>query len=595
MGKSAGKLLRKAIKLHQTSRIQQAEKLYRQVLKLEPANAEAHFHLGLLLLQTGNLGKAEKQFRLTLVRTPHQVNARINLGSLLAMRGQLEEAAQHFYQVLKTHPDHAETHNNLGNVLKDQGLVKKAEEHYRRALSLNPNFANALVNLGSLLQELGTPDEAIRCFHRALEIIPNSADIHSFLGSAYQERGHLKQAHEQYHQALRLAPHHCRAMAGEAQLLMVQGEFERAYKLLKPGIESGTYNFSMITTYTKLPHKFLPRREAIKLLREFAENKSLTTGEKRRLHFRLGKLLDATGAFDQAFDQFARGNALKPRQFEAVDYRQEIAGWLDFLTASRFAALNQSSASSDLPVFIVGMPRSGTSLVEQIISSHPAVFGAGELRYILEIANELTEQAGTISSYPRCLETIDSAKMDHLASRYLEHIRVLGHLDRATPIKRVTDKMPYNYLHLPLIRLMYPRARIIHCRRNELDTCLSIFFQDFGGDHSYAYDLAHIGIYYAEYCRIMRHWQDVLSIPMLEINYEEIVADLETTSRRMIDFIRLDWDDRCLQFYQSERVVKTQSFEQVRNPIYNRSVNRWKNYESHLDALKSSLQQYSEL
>lgn len=589
MGESIGELLQKAVKLHQTSRIQQAEKLYQQVIKLEPANADAHFHLGLLLLQTGNFGKAENQFRLTLARVPHQINARINLGSLLAMRGQLDEAAQHFYQVLETCPDHAETHNNLGNVLKDQRLVEKAEAHYRRALSLNPNFVNALINLGSLLQELGTLDEAIRCFHQALEIVPNSADVHSILGSAYQERGHLDKAHEQYRQSLHLDPHHFRAMAGEAQLLMVQGKFERAYQLLKPGIESGRYNFGMITTYTKLPRKFISRREAIKLLREFAENRQLSTGEKRRLHFQLGKLLDTTGNFDQAFDQFTRGNALKPRQFEAVDYRLEIAGWRDFFTASRFAALKRSSASSNLPVFIVGMPRSGTSLVEQIISSHPAVFGAGELRYIQDIACEIAEQAGTISSYPRCLETIDSAKMDHLAKRYLEQINALGHLDSSTPVKRVTDKMPYNYLHLPLIRLMYPQARIIHCRRNELDTCLSIFFQDFGGDHSYAYDLTNIGFYYAEYCRTMRHWQDVLSIPMLEINYEEIVADLETTSRRMIDFIGLDWDDRCLQFYRSKRAVKTQSFEQVRNPIYNQSVNRWKNYASHLGPLRSSL------
>jgi hypothetical protein len=234
---------------------------------------------------------------------------------------------------------------------------------------------------------------------------------------------------------------------------------------------------------------------------------------------------------------------------------------------------------SDVPVFIVGMQRSGTTLTEQIAASHPQVYGAGELEHIRRIAGMI--KIGRPESTVRQLTSADSLA---LAGDYLRKVREIG-----GDALRIVDKMPHNFQYLGLIAILFPKARIIHCTRDPMDNCVSCFTQSFTGHHGYNTDLRQLGLYYREYRRLMDHWRRVLPIPMLEIDYEEMVADQETQSRRLIDFLGLDWDPACLNFHETDRSVQTASRWQVRQPIYKTSVKRWKDYEKHLGPLKKAL------
>ena len=231
-----------------------------------------------------------------------------------------------------------------------------------------------------------------------------------------------------------------------------------------------------------------------------------------------------------------------------------------------------------------GMPRSGTTLIEQIMASHPQVHGAGELNLIHRMASEFPSLLGSATPYPQCIAQATAQKLERIAQTYLGELQ-----KRGGKASRVTDKAPINFLHLGLIDLLFPGARVIHCARDPLDTCLSCYFQPFSGEYSFTYDLGHLGAYYRLYENLMVHWRQILRVPVFEVRYEELVADQERMIRALIEFCGLPWDDRCLKFYETERTVATASFDQVRKPIYAGSVGRWRRYEAYLEPLISAL------
>jgi hypothetical protein len=248
------------------------------------------------------------------------------------------------------------------------------------------------------------------------------------------------------------------------------------------------------------------------------------------------------------------------------------------------ASLPRSSVPSELPIFVLGMPRSGTSLVEQILARHTEVHGAGELNEVGGIARLVAQKYCQIDGYSGFARSINTNELDTLATDYLNLLR-----EKGGGAKRVVDKMPSNYMYLVLINLLFPDARVIHCCRDARDTCLSEYFQDFGGDLPYTYDLASAGAAHVQYQRLMAHWAKVLDIPMLDVNYEELVADQESVSRKMVAFCGLEWQDGCLRFYESGRQVATRSYDQVRRPMYNSSVEKWRHYAKHLGPLFDAL------
>ncbi len=335
-------------------------------------------------------------------------------------------------------------------------------------------------------------------------------------------------------------------------------------------------------------------------MRRLAGNDDLKPDQAVALNFALARALDAEGEYEQAFGYFQRGNRLKQSEYQQArayfqqgDQRKEAAfdpaaqkEFVDRLIAtftSDFFAERRGWGSEDEgPVLILGMPRSGTTLVEQILASHPEVKAGGELTHLRDLARALAAEFPGLSS-PEAAASRE--QLEAMGEEYLSRIRALSAGSRL-----VTDKLPANFLRLGLIALWLPQAKVIHVRRNPFDTCLSIYFQHFEEGLPYSWDLAHVGAYYREYLRLMAHWRRVLPLPMLEVQYEDLVANQAEKTRDLLAYCGLSWDEPCLRFWETERAVDTASLWQVRQPIYTRSIGRWRHYEAHLGPLKQALE-----
>jgi hypothetical protein len=317
------------------------------------------------------------------------------------------------------------------------------------------------------------------------------------------------------------------------------------------------------------------------------ENK-LSAPKRWALHFGVGKRFDDLAAYDDAFAHYRAANELKggAAAFDPADWEQDISRIMATFSRRFFSERPGLGNDSQRPIFVVGMPRSGTSLVEQFLASHPEIAGAGELNDFFLIAGNLSAILGTDIPYPASAELIDEEAAHRLARGYLDHLREL-----APDAKRVADKLPGNFLRLGLIALLFPRARVIHCRRDPVDVCLSCYFQNFDERHFYSHDLANLGRYYRQYERLMAHWRATLTLPMLEVSYEALTADPEGVAREMIGFCDLEWDDRCLTYHERDHPIMTASVWQARQPVYRTSVQRWKRYEKHLGPLLQALEE----
>ena len=312
---------------------------------------------------------------------------------------------------------------------------------------------------------------------------------------------------------------------------------------------------------------------------------AVSAGDKLALHFAASSLLDAAGRYDEAFEHARVAKEMTRRPYDPQDHARRIDRRINFFTPKKVHDLPRASHGNRRPVFIVGMPRSGTSLVEQILASHPQVYGAGELRTLSEIARSTHAADWTDGDpYPENMDAISVRKANRLAAQYLQTITQLN--DTAT---YVTDKMPLNFMYMGLIQILFPDSHVIHCTRDPLDTCLSCYMTHFASGYEFSHDPSHLGAFHNEYRRLMNYWRDAVNVPMIEVNYEQVVRDLEGQTRRLLEFLDLPWDDRCLHFFQNQRPVPTASSEQVRRPVYASSVGRWKHYEKHLGPLMESL------
>jgi hypothetical protein len=305
---------------------------------------------------------------------------------------------------------------------------------------------------------------------------------------------------------------------------------------------------------------------------------------REQLHLTLGKLYDRLGDYDKAFEHVQRGNEQRACKFDMNEFVASIQALIDAYSPRFMATAPRSGITSERPVFIVGMPRSGTTLTEQILARHPDVYGAGELSNINRIPSLLGTLLGGNTIYPYNITGLTTEILNTLGRQYLDF---LDTLDRSA--KRVTDKMPHNFMAMGLIALLFPRARIVHCRRDPRDNCLSIYFQNFSDMHTYSNSLADIGLYYRHYEKLTAHFRRVVDIPILEFQYEELVADQEGMTRKLVEFAGLPWDERCLQFHEADRFVATPSYDQVSRPLYSSSTGRWKRYEKHLGPLLEAL------
>ena len=599
-------------------RMENSSDSFRQVLELKSDHVGALKGLGWALLMLNRLEEAELCCRKVIKMAPQDPRARNNLAAVLFGRESIDEAEACAREALRLMPNFAEAHNNLGNTFLAQETYDEAAECYRKALRLSPQYTDAHHNLGVALRGLGKPVSAMASLREAIEIRPDYAEAHCSLASTYRLLGFGPEAEYEYREALRhksdyaaaaigLAnvlvdkgdletslslfeevlrrdPKSEKGLAGTAEILERKGDLEASYAIVRPIIDAGNPPPGIVAVFSTLARRFGREDDAITIIEEMLATSDLIREQQNALSFRLARLYDVKGEFDLAFRHYSKGNELKTTPFDPSALSEWVKRITEFYTKENVARLPRSTNESESPVFVVGMPRSGTSLTEQILSSHPKVCGAGELEDIPLFLREIAGGPGSDQYYPECLTETDSVTLDTIAERHLDKLR-----ERDDGAARFTDKMPYNFLYLGFISQLFPKARVIHCVRDPLDTCLSCFFQNFARGNFQTYDLRHLGGYYVQYQRLMRHWHEVLDIPIMDLVYEDLVADLEGKSRELVDFVGLDWDPQCLRFHESKRIVNTASYDQVRQPIYTRSVERWRHYERHLGPLKEAL------
>ena len=542
-------------------------------------SAEAHYSLGNALRALGRFDEAVRHYRAAIALKPDLAPAHCNLSALLIQRDLYGAALEHATRAAELMPELTEAHLNRGIALARACRSADAEAALRRALAARPDNAQALSELGSVLAELGRLDEAKACHLKAIELDPSNPFFHLRLGDAHLLGGDPDSCEAVCRHAVSLAPGSAPLWSRLAHILRYLGRFEEARSCLRKALELDP---ELPQAYVGLA--ILGERaggeEQVRRLRAALADPGHPTMTRVDAGFALGRLLDNADRYDEAFPCFFQANSLY-REFltasgmgyDRAAFRQHIDGLIGTCTSELYATTEQQGNPSEMPVLVVGMPRSGTSLVEQIAASHSHVVGAGELRDVGHILAALQADAQENAE-----EDPDLAP--RLRDEYIARLQQIGR-----GAERVIDKMPDNILTLGMVALLFPRARVVFCRRDPRDTCLSCYFHRFAQPFLWYTGLVDCGSRALEIERLAEHWRRVLPLPMLTIDYEALVADLEGESRRLIEFLGLDWEPACLDFHKTERPVLTASGWQVRQPLFSHSVGRWRKYERHLRPL----------
>ena len=540
-------LLRQAFSSHQSGELAVAERLYRQVVELDANQAQALHYLGLIVHQR-NEGEAIDLLRRAVIANPGD----------------------------------ASCWNNLGNMLKEGDRLQEAIVAYREAVRLVPDHVNALYNLAVSLLDAGDAAGSVASFRQALQHEPRDGEMWNAIGEAFTLNQQFDEGRRCFETALAMKPDHIKAHNNLGYNLLMSGEMEPARSCFEKALEFEPDNASALE-YLSSMHGFGENDEDLLIrISALANRESVPIPQRVSYRFALGKMYEDRGDWDSAFEHYDAGNRLHRKNipYDRAVHQSRIDRLIAVFDEELISGGLDGASDSDVPVFIVGMPRSGTSLVEQILSSHPQVHGAGELGYFERLRQPPTDQTRSYEDY---IGTLDCVMVATITRDYLELLLANG-----SSALRVTDKMPGNYLYLGLIAMIFPNAKIIYCQRNPLDTCVSIYFHNFKLAR-YGWDLHDIGHQYAQHLRLIAHWMKVLPGRLFTIEYEDLVNEQEARSRELITHCALDWDDRCLRYYDNDRPVWTPSHSQVRQPIYTSSIGRWKRYAAHLDDLREAL------
>jgi len=558
---------------------------YQDALAIKPDFAGAHINIGNAFKEMGQPQEAINHYEQAIVIEPRLAMAYNNLGVVFQGLGRLEEAAARFRQALDSAPELVEAHTNFGNLLLDQGRPEEAIRYHERAIALHPGYAEAYCNLGRSLAALGRNEEAAYNYDKAVSIKPDFALAHNNLGIVQDDLRRPEQAIKSYEKALDIEPGYADAHNNLANALDELGLRDEAVLHYRHAIEAR-------------PEFAEARRHLARLapsVDQTTEIEELLAGDLRResevmhLHYALGDIELHRSAFDRAFDHFQTANEIRRSQveYDPDKLTRYVDKLIEVFTNDELNKHRGFGTDSECPVFIVGMPRSGTTLVEQIAASHPQVFGGGELELMQQTAILLEEAvAGNGSLHDRSESDGHSVEND-LAEGYLAKLR-----EFSSDALRITDKAPGNFLRIGHIKILFPRARIVHCKRNAFDTCTSAYFTYFVEGHEFSYSLDELARYYVDYFRLMQHWSEIFAGEILQLDYEDLVEDQEVTSRKLIDYLGLEWDRRCLDYFDTSRAIRTASSAQVRRPIYKDSVNRWKHFEKQLAPLSEILQRH---
>lgn len=538
-----------AFERHKANDYDFAHKVYRDVLAQNPNHPQALHYMGLMAQQMGHGDQAMKLIRRSIQLDNSDATAFDHMGRLYLRKEDYEAAAKHSKIAVDREPENVAFLNNYGNSLKYIGDVDGAVEQYRKVLEISPETAISTYNLANVLKIRKSYDEAIVWFRKTISVEPDHFRARFELAVSLEQKGDFDEAVVEYLEVIRLKPDHIHAMANLI-----------AIKSYKPDEEIVSRAAAMFT------------------------DADLKEPEKVKLGYGLGKHYDRTGDFDRAFGYFQTAKDVKRGEntpFDIGQVRSFVDGIIEVYTEEYFAKMRPHGNDTDRPMFIVGMPRSGTTLTEQIIASHPQMFGAGEMKEIPKVMGSLKPD------YPFNMAGMGKDEIGEIAEVVLSAMKEVAPDDAL----RVTDKLPVNFMNLGLIATLFPNARIVHCLREPMDVGISCFIELFNMEQDYSTDLEDFGLYYLEYIRLMDHWRKVLPLPLHEQYYEELIDDQETGIRALVAHSGLNWDEACMNFQDTDRAVMTPSRWQVRQPIYKSSSGRWKNYEKHMEPLRRLLEE----
>ena len=562
--------------LKDQGKLDKAIEAYKNAVSIKPSYAQAHYNLGNACKERGKLNKAIKAYDKALVLKPDYPQAHNNLGLVFHEQSELDKAIESFNKALALKPDYAEAYNNLGISLHEQGKLTNAIESFNKALALKPDNTETYNNLGIALHERGELDKAIESFNKALALKPDNTETYNNLGIALHERGELDKAIESFNKALAFKPDNAKAFNNKGIVLQDQNMIEKAIDAyskavaLKPDFSEAYRNLSAVKQYTASDPQFTQ-------LQVIMNDESTSLSSRCNLSFALAKMYEDIGNFDQAFKYLSEGNALRKGLLNySIQQDENLFKQLQETQLN----LNRKPKSYDkikgpIPIFIVGMPRSGTTLVEQIISSHSKVTGAGELQYVSLYGG----------AYCTGLKEITDAAIFEFREKYLYKLQI-----SAKGKQFITDKMPQNFRFIPLICSAFPEAKIVHVRRNAAATCWSNYKQYFTTRNlGYSYDLKDVAAYYKLYNGLMRLWQSEYDKRIYNLNYEELTSNQTIEIKRLIDYLDLKWEPVCLSPHENKRSVMTASQQQVRKNIYKGSSKAWQKYKPFLNGEFDSL------
>ncbi len=576
---------------------QQALPHVQRAVELDPGYGEAWLLLGGIHSTLGRHHDAEQAFRTADTLIAGRIEPQIGIADALQAQGRTQEAAGIFdriktlcHSTLQAQPGNVEAMLSLADICSKTGAIQEAIELFKKALKVSPGNLPACLQLATLQHDAGHGEDMLHTSEAAVRLAPDSIAARMKVAEALELLGRTEEALTEARRALSLDENNIHALALCAGLLEKAGHIQEGLGLIAPiATRTEQPDVHVLLHYSALAKHGEQIHQAIELLEHCLQrHRPSKPTHHIALLFELGSLYDRVGNYASAFDTYRKANDARHRILDMHFDADTHSAYVDAIISNCSRPLLSRHAHcgdpSTVPVFIVGVPRSGTTLVEQILSHHPQVHGAGELTDIKKIVDALPGISATTKPYPQCLDSVTDQGLASAGSKY-----IAGLTDLNRSARRITDKMPANFMYLGLIQMLLPRARVIHCRRDPLDTCLSYYFHDFSNPHSYSYRLEDLAVYYENYRRLMAHWRTVLDIQLLEIQYEDLVFDQESTSRELVEFCGLDWDAACLSFHENRRLVTTTSYDQVRKPMYTSSVGRWKNYQAQLQPLISAL------
>ena len=577
--------LQLAMTHHREGRLDEAEALYRRILASAPGNSQVIYLLGMLANQCGRSAEAVSLLRQAVSKRSDRADYHRGLGLALAATGRLGKAVEAYREALKLRPRWSFAYLNLGHAYRQLGRLEDAIESYREALRIDSKTVVPYLGLAEAQRLLGDYPGAQGTLKKALRKWPRNADIHLGFSILARDQGDYVKALRHYDRALAIDPENARVHYYRALALQEMGREDEAQSGFRDALACDP---DYVDAYRALvgQQRYAEHSADIEELERLWDRTDITGAQRIELAFALGKVSEDRGRYDDAFRYFATGNRLKREtyQYDIARHEDYVNQLIEVFDSEFFAQRRQWGSPDTTPIVICGMPRSGTTLTEQILVSHPQVAGAGEVSDLPDAVWQ-TLPALTQSDFPEGVYALDRTDFARLGENYVT--RLCGR--NATDVQHITDKLPSNVQFLGMLKVMLPRARVIHCRRNALDTCWSIYKTNFTGQQPFAYDLAELGHYYRIYERLMAHWAEVLPGYLLEFDYEAIVEDQEAATRRLLEFCELSWDQDCLDFHNTDRAVTTASLSQVRQPVYGSSVGIAQRYADHLGPLMDAL------